>query len=76
MVVESQALTASADELYWYDTCLLVADCQREDTTMKLHMQKACNTCVDTLNMLKDVFQKRPAEISTNGYVMGMLEAK
>ena len=76
MVIESQAMTGGADEMYWYETCSLISDCQREDISQKLHMQKSCNTCVDTLNMLKDVFLKRPAEVSTNGYVMGMLEAR
>jgi len=76
MILESHSLIGSADETYWYETCSLISDCQREDTSLRMHMQKASNTCVDSLNMLKEAFQKRPVEISTNGYIMGMLEAK
>lgn len=76
MALESQALVGSSDEKYWYETCSLISDCQREDGSLRMHMLKACNTCVDTLNMLKEVFLRRPAEVTTNGYITGMLEAK
>lgn len=76
MVLESHTLIGSSDEIYWYETLSLIADCQRDDSSLKKNAQKASNTCVDALNMFKQVFEKRPAEISTNGYVMGLLEAK
>jgi len=49
---------------------------QLDDESMKLHMQKASNTVVDALNMFKDVFKHRPSEVSNNGHIMGLLEAK
>ena len=76
MALESQVLIGTSDEMYWYESCSLISDCQRDDSTLRMNMQKASNTCVDSLNMLKEVFQMRPAEVTTNGYIMGMLEAK
>ena len=76
MISESHSLIGSADEIYWFETISIVADCQRGDISMKQHIQKASNTCVDALNMFKQVFQQRPSEVSNNGYIMGLLEAK
>lgn len=76
LILESHKLIGSADELYWFETLGLIADSQRDDSSLKQSKQKASSTCVDALNMFKEEFQRRPAEVSTSGYVMGLLEAK
>lgn len=76
MILESHKLVGTMDELYWFETIKIVVDSQKDDTSLKQHKQKASNSCIDALNMFKDVFQKRPSEMSTNSYIFGLLEAK
>lgn len=76
MILESQNLIGSADEIYWFNTLNIVIDCQKNDSSLKQSTQKAINTCVNALNMFREVFKRRPSEMSTNGFVTGQLEAK
>lgn len=76
MIIESQNLIGSADEIFWFETLSIIIDCQKSDSSLKRSTQKAINTCVSALNMFKELFNKRPSEMSTNGFITGQLEAK